>query len=154
MPVLGITILATGTPKLPGEFYAEKARVALRDKKYYEAISAAKQGIKWEKKNPDLFYYVGEAWRNIGYGVAAPANRSFFLLASNAFQQGLEQFPEDVRLLLAEGWTLDGLGQFDESEKYFDQAVEWDPNWEQVQESYKTHLEFRKAPEKVLLDQE
>ena len=142
LPVLGAAILYAGIPKIPGEYYAEKARVALRDKNFAVSVLNAKAGIAREQKNPDLYYYLGEARRNMGDALPAPMDATFYRLASEAFKQGLQLFPEDERFLLIEGWTLDSLGECDEAEKYYEQAMKWDPNSEQVQETYKTHLKF------------
>ena len=142
LPILGVAILCAGMPKIPGEYYAEKARVALRDKDFAISVLNAKAGIAWEQKNPDLYYYLGEARRNLGDALPEPMNVTFYRLASEAFKQGLKLFPEDERFLLIEGWTLDALGECGEAEKYYEQAMKWDPNSEQVQETYKTHLKF------------
>ena len=140
LPLLGLVILIAGMPKIPGEYYAEKSRVALRDKNYAGSVAAAKAGIEWEQGNPDLYYYLGEARRNFGDALPAPANETFYRLASEAFKQGLVLFPQDERLLLIEGWTLDALGDCGEAEGYFEQAIKWDPNSEEVQETYKAHV--------------
>ena len=146
LPALGLVILVIGLPKIPGEYYAEKSRVALRDGQYLDSVAAAKAGIEWEKKNPDLFYYQGEAERGLGDIFPTPElERPFYEAASDAFKKGIELFPEDDRLLLIEGWTLDALGRHQEAGNYFQQAMEWDPNSGQVQQSEKEHLEFLKA---------
>lgn len=143
LPLLGLAILGLGAPKLPGEYYAEKARTSLRDKDYGGAMLAAKAGIAWEKKNPDLYYYLGEAKRNIGGAFPTPVlSASFYRSASDAYMQGLELFPQDVRLLLIEGWILDALGQHQEAEGYFQKSLEWDANWEPTQKSYENHLKI------------
>lgn len=149
LPVLGLVILLAGVPKIPGEYFAEKARIALRDKDYFDAVRAAKNGILWEKKNPDLFYYLGESRRSIGDGTQAPKLRklqeSYYLLASDSFKQAVTLFPQDERLLLIEGWTLDALGRRDEAGDFFRRAMEWDPNLEQVWKSYQWHMESPKT---------
>ena len=145
LPALGLALLAVGILRLPGEYYAEKARVAVRDKQYLGATLAAKEGIQWEQKNPDLYYYLGEGNRNVGYLFPSPAlGKSFYAVASDAFKKGIALFPQDERLLLAEGWTLDAMGQSDEAGEYFQQALTWDPNSEQVQELEQDHLEVVK----------
>ncbi len=148
LPALGLLILAFGLPKIPGEYYAEKARLALRDEHYLDATLDAREGIKWEKKNPDLYYYLGEAQRQFGCIFQTPAiAEPFYKVASDAFKQGLELFPEDDRLLVREGWTLDALGNFDEADKYFQQAGEWDPKSDGVRADVAEHNKYRKAVE-------
>jgi tetratricopeptide (TPR) repeat protein len=148
LPALGLVILAAGLPKLPGEWYAEKARVALRDKQYLDAKLAAEEGIEWEKKNPDLYYYLGESERNVGDLFPVPALAGpFYQAASDAFKKGLELFPEDENLLLIEGWTLDVMGRHEEAGGYFQQAVDWDPNSEVVRQYEASHMDYLKAAE-------
>lgn len=149
VPVLGIAILLAGIPKIPGEYFAEKARSALRHEDYFGAVKAAKNGIRWEGKNPDLFYYLGESRRRLGDETQAPGLRklqeSYYLLASESLKQAVTLFPQDERLLLIEGWTLDALGQHDEAGDFYQHAMEWDPNLEQVRKSYQSHMELVKT---------
>lgn len=148
LPAFGIAILAIGLPRIPGEYYAEKARVALKDGRYFEAKEAAQAGISREKKNPDLFYYLGESERHVGdiFPAAPQLAAPYYEAASDAFKQGFALFPEDSRLLLIEGWTLDALGRHDEADSYFKQAVEWDPNSDEVRKSVKSHMDTYMKP--------
>jgi O-antigen ligase len=140
LPLLGVTVLVFVTRLFPGEYFAEKARVAVRDKNYFDAVSAAKKGIEREKKNPDLYYYLGEARRNFADSIASGALRApFYKLAVESFQQAIDLFPQDVRLLLIQGWTLDALGRHDEAGDFFRRAVEWDPKSNQVRQSSAIH---------------
>ena len=50
LPALGIWIAAAGLPKLPGEWFAEKARVALRDGHTAAALDLARRGIEYEQE--------------------------------------------------------------------------------------------------------
>lgn len=145
---LGLTVLFIGAQKIPGEYFAEKARGALRDRDYFGAAQAAKNGIRWERKNPDLFYYLGESRRGIGGEIRDPALRklqeSYYLLAADSFNKAITLFPQDERLLLIEGWTLDALGRHDGAGEFFRRAMEWDPNLRQVRESYERHMKLPK----------
>jgi len=142
LPALGLVILFAGIPKIPGEYYSEKARVTLRDRNYAGVLVEAQKGIAREKQNPDLYYYLGEARLNFGDTFPPPLNATFYRSALEAFNKGSELFPEDERFLLIEGWTLDALGETKEAEKYFKEAMKWDPNSEQVQNSCKNHEEL------------
>ncbi len=145
LPLLGVGVLIFAVRLLPGEYFAEKARVAVRDKNYFEAVSAAKKGIGYEKKNPDLYFYLGEARRSFADGISSEALRApFYKLAVDSFQHGIDLFPQDSRLLLIQGWTLDALGRHDEAGDFFARAMEWDPKSIQVQQSCAAHEGFVK----------
>ena len=63
--------------------------------------------------------------------MSRPLSLAFTLLLSHAalgaFREGLELFPEDLRLLLALGRTLDTCGRFTEAEAVFEKALAADP---------------------------
>ena len=46
---------------LPGEYYAERARTALRDEDPSSAIFFAHKALAWEQQNPNIFFYLGRA---------------------------------------------------------------------------------------------
>ena len=145
LPLLGIAIFILGAPKLPGEFFAEKARVALRDKKYLEAVKLAKKGIEYEKKNPDLYYCLGEARRSFADTIpAVPVRLQFYKLAADSFAQGIDLFPQDTRFFWVQGWTMDALGRDAEAGEFFRKALEWDPNSNQTQDYNASHQALMK----------
>lgn len=149
LPALGLAMIVPGARMLPGEYYSEKARTALRDNDYAGSIAMAKAGIAWETRNPDLYYYLGEANRNIGGHMPTAMLRDmYYSRASDAFKQGLALFPQDVRLLLIEGWTADALGRLDEGDVCYNKAMEWDPRWGPTQEGYRNHQKILEAAAK------
>jgi O-antigen ligase len=169
LPALGVLMLWRGLPLIPSEYCAETARVALRDHRLLDSIVYARKGVQplppprepepgeeVEKpelidtllrkfgpnpKNPNLFFYIGEANRAMG---ARWPNR--FLARANyenavtAFQSGLKLFPQDETMLVRCGMALDGLGRFDEAEALYQKALSWDPNSFTIQEYYERHL--------------
>ncbi|HWB59191.1 MAG TPA: O-antigen ligase family protein, partial [Chthoniobacteraceae bacterium] len=145
LPALGLFLLVLALARLPGEWYAEKARVALRDGQFLDSTAAARDGLRWDKGNPYLYYYGGEAQRHMGDLFPIPAMaRPYYEAASDQFKKGIALFPEDENLLVIEGWTLDTIGEHDEAGKYFQQALDWDPNSEDVQQYEFTHTEILK----------
>ena len=61
LPALALWLLVASALKMPGEFFGERARVALRDENYAESVAFAEKAIAWEKNNPYLYFYLGEA---------------------------------------------------------------------------------------------
>lgn len=136
-PVTGLVILLAATPKLFGEYYAELARIGVRDNKPQEALEGASAGLIFEKANPDIFYYLGESHRLL----AETDNREFHsAMALDAFRKGLTLFPWDLRSLLKCGRTLDELRRFPEAKNYLLRAIDADPNFTNVYAYYGLHF--------------
>ena len=124
--VAAIALIAFGIPKLPGEWYAERARVAIRDYQLADARAFAEEALKYEKRNPDIYYYAGEALREM----SVQGMGSGQLLAQQAlamFQGALAQFPQDVRCRLKLAQTYDSLREFTLAEGQLEQAAKLDP---------------------------
>ena len=129
LPALGIWIIVAALPKLPGEYYCEKARVALRDKHDLLALHFAQLGLAKETQNPDLYFYLGEARQNVaGNHPDVPFWRSFRAAAVEPYRAALRLYPEDSGVLLKLGEVLTRLGDFSAAAAAFQQALRWDPN--------------------------
>jgi tetratricopeptide (TPR) repeat protein len=141
LPVVGLWIAACGLPKLPAEYFAEQARVALTKERYREAISLAELGLPGDRKNPFLSLYLAQGHAGIAENTtnAAVAEASF-KAAVTSFQHGLELYPREQWLLIGVASALDGLNRFDEARRYYDEAVKWNPNSPQIYNYYATHL--------------
>jgi O-antigen ligase len=136
--IAALAVLIHGVPKLPGEWWAEKARTAIRDKRLADAREAAARGLRTEKRNPDLFYYAGESAREMFVRSKDPASP----LGAEAvahFKAGLEQFPSDVRLLVKLAQAHDNLRQFELADEALERAAELDPNSGVVHAFYGAH---------------
>lgn len=129
LPAVGVVLIACCVKLLPGEYLAERARTALRDNELPEAIDFVAQAITRESRNPDLFYYLGEAQR-LSAAMAASAEESAALneTALESFDRGLALFPRDVRILLKKARTLDVMQRFEEAAQVLTRAQELDPN--------------------------
>jgi len=141
----GTWTLAMVLPRFPGEYYAEEARVALRDGDFQKARELAAAGIRYETTNPNLYFYLGEANRGLALPMRRPGLRNLrrerFEEAENAYQAGLRQFPHDIQLLLRLGQCLDTEERFEEAEPFYLDAVKSDPNLSIVHVFYGAHLE-------------
>jgi len=129
LPILGITIAVLGLPKLRGEYYAEQSRVALRNGKFQDSIALATKGLVFEKQNPDLYFYVGEANRALANAMTGDWPRFlFFDSAVNAYKAARKLLPEDEKILVGLAQSLDGLQEYDAADEAYRTAVSWDPD--------------------------
>ena len=144
LPALGVWLAVAGLPRIPGEYFCEKTRLALRDEHNALALDFASRGIEREHENPTLYYYLGQARQNLaGDGPDNPVARAFRLAAAEAYRQGLRLAPRDIYLLVHEGEVLTRLGDFDAAEDVFAQALHDDPNSGYVGAYYGFYLQSR-----------
>lgn len=131
-----------------GEYYAEKARTELRDYRFLSAIDFALKGIKYEKQNPLLFYYLGRA-RVLGGDIQRnpEAAASFYQAALPAYAKARELAPLDRTYTLELALTYDSLKRFAEAEWLFGEARALDPRSTSLKGYYQAHLDRWKGIE-------
>jgi tetratricopeptide (TPR) repeat protein len=145
LAAIGALVAGLSIRYLPGEIYAEKARVALRDDQNADAVIFARQGIAWEKKNPNLYAYLGEAEHFLTLDAQDPASaRLQHEDALAAYEAGLRLFPQDTGLLLKKAQVLDLLERFPEAEEVFQRLFHSDPFFENVYAFYGLHWQLQK----------
>ncbi len=131
-----------------GEYFAEKARTALRDSRFLSAIAFATKGLRYEKKNPLLYYYLGRARVLAGDFQRDPeAAASFYEAAWPAYAKARELSPLDRTYALELALTCDALKRFAEAESLFGEARALDPRSTSVRAYYQAHLDRWKAEE-------
>jgi O-antigen ligase len=138
---LALIVLVQTVRLLPGEYFAEKARTAVRDYRPLYASYFALQGLEREQKNPNLFYYLGRARVFQGDLHDGPARTSFYLAALDAFASARTLAPRDETFALEIAFTYDRLGRFAEAEWIFGEAFALDPNSRLMRAYYNEHLE-------------
>jgi tetratricopeptide (TPR) repeat protein len=142
---LALVLMGVSVRFLPGEFYAEKARVALRDDHNADAEEFARRGIAWEKENPALYGYLGEAKHFLTLTAPDPASaRILHEDAVAAYQSGLKLFPQDTGLLLKEAQALDLLERYPEAEEVFQKLLKVDPMFRNVYAYYGLHWQLQR----------
>lgn len=124
-----------------GEYYAERARVALRGYRSLSAIAFANKGIEYEKENPNLFYYLGRARALAGDQADSAMRASFYQAALLPYEEARKLVPLDETYALELAFTYDGLGRFSEAEWLYNQALALDPNSTSAKQYYQAHLE-------------
>ncbi len=150
LSILGLVIAIGGLPKLPGEYWNEKARVALRDSMFQSAVDFSHRALKSELRNPDIYFHLGEANRALAMSTSVRALRQPFLNeAVKAYQAGLEVFPQDENLWVRLGQALDGMKRFSEAENAYRTAIELDPNLGVLYAYYAAHLNARGRTEEA-----
>ncbi|MEO7723747.1 MAG: O-antigen ligase family protein [Chthoniobacterales bacterium] len=143
LPVLGLLLLAVSLRYGPAEYFAERARVALRDERHLSAMRWAQQAVALDDQNPETLFYLGESRVRRAEALSNPlAVISFYDAALDPFQRALALAPNDETFLIALGRVYDALGRFPEGEWMFGRALAWDPRSSVVRKSYAAHLEW------------
>lgn len=146
LAALGLFVLVQSIRHLPGEYYAERARTALRDGELAAAITHAQAGLEWDRANPELYAYLGRARVGFGYSMRNPAAQaSFYGAAIEAFAAARALAPMEQSFALTQGLLYDLLGRYEEGEAALEAALRLDPKSEAVQQFYQAHLERRRA---------
>jgi len=141
LPALAVWLAVASLPRLPAEYFAEQARLAFGRDQFAATVSAANAGIGRDRRNPFLYWYLGQGYFALGETAPNPeVGEVFFKLAAQAYSNSLPLFPQDRYLLLGMGWSLDALKRFDEAEPYFKEVVTAEPNSAQIRAFYASHL--------------
>lgn len=142
---LALALLALCVRFFPGEFFAEKARVALRDDRNADALALAERGLAFEKKNPALYQHLGDAKHFLT--LQAPdfaGRRALHEEAVAAYEEGLQLFPRDTGLLLKLAQAFILLERFPEAEDAFRRVFECDPNFSLAYAYYGLHWQSQR----------
>ncbi|MEP6667594.1 MAG: O-antigen ligase family protein [Chthoniobacter sp.] len=142
---VAVVLLGLSARLLPGEILAEKARVALRDDRNSDALALANRGLAWEKKNPFLYGYRGEAEHFLT--LSAPDEVAAHILHEDAatdYERALKLFPQDTGLLLKEAQILDLMGRYADAEDVFQRLFKCDPLFGNVYAFYGLHWQLQK----------
>ncbi len=151
IPVCAIAIAVDAAPHLRGEWFSEKARVALRENRYLAALRAAQLGLEVEKTNPDLHYYLGESRRLLGNSFTNEAARaSMNEAARNAFLDSIRLFPQDEKVWVKLSQSLDLLGRHEEAFASLEKARGLDPNLSALNTYYAAHFQIQGDDKKAL----
>ena len=143
--VVAVVLLGVSVRLWPGEIFAEKARVALRDSRNAEALEFARRGLAWERRNPNLYGYLGDAQHFLTLNAPDAANaRMLHEDAVLAYEAGLKLFPHDTGLLLKEAQVFDLLERFPEAEEVFQRLFQYDPLFKNVYAYYGLHWQLQR----------
>ena len=140
--VLAVILLFQSARLFPGEYYAERARLALEDGDPTKAISFAKEALLHERQNPTIYFYLGRASIARAYEKGrTEAPTSFFEEALAAFGEGHRLAPLDETYPVDLAFTYDAMGRFAEAEWMYGVARSRDPRSLTISQLYRAHLE-------------
>ncbi len=173
LPVLGVWMLWRAIPLLPSEYCSEMARRALRTNSFLDAVVYAQKGLGekelprqytlnaggWPSeetldkmlrlfgsnpRNPELYYYLGQAQQDVGMGLDDPAlAQYFFEQAAQTLDTELKIFPQDENALIASGQVLARLERYPEAEKDYQKALTLDPKLAVLYRDYASLLDVQ-----------
>ncbi len=144
-PLLSLALLLLAVPLLPGEYYGELARRAVRDHRYEEGRVLAEQALTHERRNPNLWFHLAEARHYLTLTADDPVGRAaLHEQAAEAYEEALKLFPKDTRLLLKLAQTLDLAGRYDEAEIIYQRALAGDPNFGNVYAYHGLHYKLQR----------
>ena len=107
----------------------------------YAGIDAMVARFGPNPRNPDLYFYLGEANRALAARVPLfPLKRAYFEPAILAFQEELKIFPQDENGLVRMAQCLDGMRRFEDAERVYEQCFQLDPHLGSLYGFYATHL--------------
>jgi O-antigen ligase len=142
LPIIGLAVLIQCVRLLPGEYFAERARTALRDNDPMASASFALRALASEQKNPDLYYYLGRAGILEGNWNADLQKRAFlFQVAMAAFGKGWALTPQDETFPVELASLYDALARFPEAEWMYYELYRLDPKFLPFKQSYEAHLQ-------------
>ena len=150
---LGLWMLVTGTPRVPGELFAETARGKIASGDIRGALEDAGRAIGRGVRNPDLYFQLGEVQRIRSHRLPTDEARQFAIEdALEAYAQALAIYPQDVGIVLRNVWALSRLRRFDEAEPLLARAKELDPNSPLPWMFGALHWKTRDMPAEALAD--
>ncbi len=149
--LIGVATLWLTWRYWPAEIQAEKARAALRDDEYLQAIVEGKKGLALDPTNPELYHHIGEARLfSAGRFRSRVMADALYRDAAKYLQQGLELFPQDVWRQINLAQALDSGGLHDEAYLVYREAIRLDPNSAQPYEYMGLHFERIKDYSKAI----
>ena len=138
--LVSLVLLAQAIRLLPGEYLAEKGRVALRDERPSVALAFLDDALRFERANPAILFYKGRAFTALALQTQNGAMRDdYYLQAIAAFETGRRLAPLDVTYALDLAYAYDAVARFNEAEAMYTLAKAQDPRSRSVAELYAYH---------------
>lgn len=142
----GVVLLFQCVYLIPGEYFAERARVALEVEDPGSAVAEANKALIYEQENPNIYFYLGRALGALGDEKRSGDKREkYYDAAIAAFDKARRLTPLDGNYPLDEAFAYDQLNRFPEAEWMYGLARLRDPRSEMMQQSYLAHLETWKT---------
>ena len=127
LALTGIVLAAAAWRVMPGEYFVERARYALREGQTGQALEWSRFGLQGTKDNPELRYHAGEAAMQLSF--ASPEGAlTLREEAVGHFAEGLRLFPYDSRLVLKLAQAQAATGDYPSASESLVYAEQLDPN--------------------------
>jgi len=141
LPALGLWMLISGLATLPAEYWTERARVALRNRKLDDSLSFSARALAKERRDPFLFAYVGQAHRLAAGAIPLQTLREPRLRAAiAAYKNAIRLYPQEESFWVRIAQAYDGLGEYRAAEEAYQTALALDPNLMVIHSFYAAHL--------------
>jgi hypothetical protein len=138
---VSLVLLVQSVRLLPGEYYADRSRIALENENPASAVALANKALQFEQRNPKIYFYLGRALSAIGNDRIRPENRpAYYEAALSAFDRARLLNPLDATHAWDMAILYDRLQRFDEAEWMYSLARERDPRSLALREQYRSHL--------------
>ena len=140
--VVGVVLLFQCIRLLPGEYFAERASIALENEDPDVAVEMATKALVYEQRNPKIYFYLGRALGALGNEKHRSEKRnSYYNAALGAFERAHRLAPLDGFYPLDMAFIYDQMGRFAEAEWMYGVARSRDPRLTMMSELYQAHLE-------------
>jgi O-Antigen ligase len=141
LPAIALFIAIEDVRLLPGEYFAERARAALRDDRLETGAAFASRGLASERTNPNLYQYLGSARFDQADRTSTGATSTqFYQEALVAFEAGRALAPREEAFAIGMADSYDALGRFNEGEWVYQEALALDPRSTSLSTLYQAHL--------------
>ncbi len=136
---LGAALLGLTLPKQAPEYWTEKSRVALRERRLDEAIAFADRALSRDSLNSVAHFLKGEAFHLKGDAAFLEPEASW-KQAVEAYRNSLRLYERDSVTWIQLGRALDSLFNYTEAREAYRRAIELDPNHFAPWANYAAHL--------------
>ena len=141
--LLAVILLVQCARLLPGEYFSERARMALRDGQPGQALLYARRGLQYDGSNPDLHYRLGTARLQFGgTAVDRTVATSFRRAAIEALERARALAPRELIYGLELAGAFDAGGEFEEAERVFQDLLQHDPRSASLHRYHEAHLKL------------
>jgi O-antigen ligase len=142
LPAIALLVAVQAMRLLPAEYFAERARAALRDDQLEIGAAFALRGLAWERNNPNLYQYLGSARFDQAdrTSMSDASATQFYEEALVAFETAYALAPREEAFAIGMADSYDALGRFNEGEWMYEEALGLDPRSTSLATLYQAHL--------------
>ncbi len=141
--VFSVVLLVECFRLWPGEYFSERARMAVRDNQPGVALLYARRGLQYDPANPDLHHRLGRARLLFADRAETPvAAEAFRRAAITSLQKARSLAPREQSYGLELAGAFDAAGRFEEAETVFQELLRDDPKSESLQRYHQGHLKI------------